>query len=298
MADLPITLVVGASNPSIDPLLSLSQEMTLLFAQSADEVIELTSDNEAIDLCVVSAVDTGQAKDLCAWLKTDSEMKSLPMVVLGSGNMEPPQYWLRAGAIDFLDYDTDPQLLAVRLKSYAELKHKNDLLSQIASLDSLTSLPDRRRLDEYLDIEWRRSLREYYPLSLIKLDLDLFGAFNQEYGLGRGDEVLRRVARALEASFNRAADMLSRYDGDEFVALLPSLELDSALILAEKMVDVVSGLGFENSAADGGILTASAGVATIEPSRDKRFQDLLDETAEMLSRAQQAGGDQAQGIAI
>lgn len=297
MSDRPITLVIGEVQRDQPPFPYIANEMTLLFASSADDVIELTSDNEPIDLCLVAEPDGYKARELCRWLKTDDELKHLPVVVLDSSTDSATE-WLSAGAIDCLDLAIRPELLAARLKAYGLLKQKTDLLSRIASLDSLTSLPDRRRMDEYLDIEWRRSLREYYPLSLIKLDLDKFTAFNEHYGLGRGDEAMRRIASALESSFNRAADMISRYGNDEFVALLPSLELDSALLLAEKMVNVVRSLGIANEAAEGQVLTASAGVATIEPSRDKRAQDLLDEAGEMLSRAQQMGGDQAQGIAV
>lgn len=297
MAERPIILVIGDIQRDQQPFPSLASELSLLFAASADDVIELTSDNEPIDLCLVSALAGGNAMELCRWLKTDEELKHLPVAVLGNGEPDV-QSWLSAGAIDYLDLSTPTELAVARLKAYGLLKHRTDLLSQIASLDAVTSLPDRRRMEEYLDIEWRRSLREYYPLSLIKLDLDAFTAFNEQYGFGRGDEVLRRVSAALEGCLNRAADMISRYTNDEFVALLPSLELDSALLLAEKMVEAVRDLGIEHEAADEQVLTASAGVAMIEPSRDKRYQDLMDEATEMLSRAQQMGGDQAQGIAI
>lgn len=297
MANKPITLVIGEPDHMASPYSFLSHDMALLFANTADEVIELTSDNEPVDLCVISAVDVDKARELCRWMKTDDEVKHLPLAVIGNGEGDA-QEWLRAGAIDYLDRNGDPELLSARLKTYSQLKHKNDLLARIASLDSLTSLPNKRRMEEYLDIEWRRSLREYYPLSLIKLDLDQFTAFNDQYGVGCGDEALRKIARVLEATINRAADMLSRYSGDEFVALLPSLEIDSALLLAEKMVDAIRDLGIENESSDSQILTASVGVAMIEPTQDNRYQDLLDEAAEMLSRAQQMGGDQAQGIAV
>lgn len=297
MADLPITLVIGETHRDAALYRHLSSDFSVLFADSADEVIDLTSDNEPIDVCLVRAANTEKAYELCTWMKTDNEVKNLPLVMLGDGDADAER-WLSAGAIDWFDENANPALLAARLKSYSELKHKNDLLLQIASFDSLTSLSNRRRMDEYLDIEWRRSLREFYPLSLIQMDLDRFTAFNDHYGIGRGDEVLKRIARALEPIFNRAADMLSRYGGDEFVVLLPSLELDSALALAERMVEAVRDLGIEHELSETNVLTASAGVATIEPSRDKRCQDLQDEAGEMLYRAQQSGGDQAQGIAV
>ena len=298
MADKPVLLVIGESNRQSALYEHLSSEMMVLYADSADHVIDITSDNEVIDVVIVSALGLGEkAYETCMWLKTDHEVKNLPIVVL-----EPDQnqafHWLSVGAIDCFDPSMNPTLLAARVKSYFELKHKSDLLARYASLDALTSLPDRHRMDEYLDIEWRRSLREYYPLSMIRLDLDGFTAFNDHYGIGIGDDALKRVARALESIVNRAADMLSRYGDDEFVALLPSVELDSALIIAEKMVEAIYNLAIPSEMSVAGVLTLSAGVATIEPSRDKRYQDLKDEVAEMLGRAQQSGGNQAQGIEV
>ena len=180
-----------------------------------------------------------------------------------------------------------------------DLQHKTRLLGDIASLDPLTTLASKERLDEYLDIEWRRSLREFYPLSLISLDIDLFTAYNDQNGLGSGDEALRRIARAIEGTSNRAADMVSRYQGDQFVVLLPTLELENALLVAEKMVAAVEELEIPNEASTvSDVITVSAGVATIEPSRDKRYEDLLDEAQEMLYRSQQDGGNQAQGVSL
>ena len=133
-------------------------------------------------------------------------------------------------------------LAAARIKTQLELKYKTGVLQDVASLDGLTALANKPRLDEYLGIEWRRSLREFYPLSLIKIDIDFFTAFNDHHGLGNGDDVLKRVARALMVNCSRAGDMLSRYSNDEFFVLLPAIELDSALTVAERMVEAVADL--------------------------------------------------------
>ena len=297
MSDKPSVLIIGEVNPAADIYTAL-EELNLMFAANADEVIDITSDNETIDVVFVRADHLGDtAAEICRWLKTDGELKLVPFVVMGSDPQQASQ-WLSMGAVDYLNADIHSSLLLVRLKLYFELKHKADLLTNIASLDRLTSLPDRHRLDEYLDIEWRRSLREFYPLSIIILDLDGFAAYNELYGVGSGDDALKRIARQLESIVNRAADMVSRYRDDEFVMLLPAVELDSALILAERMVEAVAGLAIVNEQSDTGILTISAGAATIEPSRDKRLQDLQDEAYEVLNRAQQGGGNQVQGISV
>jgi diguanylate cyclase (GGDEF)-like protein len=299
MSDKPSLLVVGQDSSQESVLTGLLlQQLNIVHADNADQVIDITSDNENPDLVLLDAIALGdKAYETCMWLKTDDEVKNIPIMVLGEpeGNI---QSWLAAGAVDYISPATLPELALARIKSQLELKYKTGLLAKIASLDELTALVNQHRLDEYLDIEWRRSLREFYPISLIKIDIDFFAAFNDNYGIGSGDEVLKRIARALSENINRAADMISRYSADEFVVLLPSLELENALALAERMVDSVLALDIAHDSSTYNKVTVSAGVATIEPSRDKRGQDLFDEVEEMLFQAQQSGGNQAMGIVL
>ncbi len=300
MSDNPTLLVISDDLNEESPLLLyLQQELQIVFASNADQVIDVTSDCEPLDLVLLDITSLGEkAFETCMWLKTDNEVKDVPIIVLGEQEQDVSR-WLSSGAVDYLCLSTPVGLAAARIKSQLELKYKTDLLMDVASLDALTTLPNKQRLNEYLDIEWRRSLREFYPLSLITVDIDSFTAYNDHYGIGSGDDVLKRVARSLQSSSERAGDMVSRYGADGFVILLPAIELNSALTVAERMVEAVRALSIAHDLSDvAKTITVSVGVVTIEPSQDKRYQDLFDEAEEMLYRAQQNGGDQAQGIAL
>lgn len=300
MPDRPTVLVIASvENRESELLVALQTQLKLVFAANADQVIEITSNNEPLNLMLVDIGGMDDAAyETCMWLKTDQETKDVPILVIGDSE-EDFNRWLSAGVLDYIRVSTPPELALVRIKSQLQLKYKTDLLTDIASLDGLTAVANKHRLEEYLDIEWRRSLREFYPLSLIKLDIDLFAPFNDHNGIGMGDEALRRIAKELQNNCLRAADMVSRYGPDEFIVLLPAIELESALMLAEKMVNAVQNLGIPHQLSKiAEQLTVSAGVVMIEPSRDKRYQDAFDELDEMLNRAQQKGGNQAQGIAI
>jgi diguanylate cyclase (GGDEF)-like protein len=123
--------------------------------------------------------------------------------------------------------------------------------------------------------------------------------FNDQFGICAGDDMLKQVAELLDSLTNRAADMVSRYDGDEFFILLPGTELNNALLLATRMMAGIALLGTPIGNDDNaGLLSASAGVATIEPSADKHRQSLVDEAGDMLERARQRGGNQVEGVAI
>jgi diguanylate cyclase (GGDEF)-like protein len=107
------------------------------------------------------------------------------------------------------------------------------LLEQMAMLDSLTGIPNRRRFNEVFEQEWRRCMRDGVPLSLIVVDVDHFKIFNDTYGHTAGDEVLRRIAKTLSTSLRRPGDFVARYGGEEFVILLPGIDSEGARNLSE-----------------------------------------------------------------
>lgn len=94
-------------------------------------------------------------------------------------------------------------------------------MERLSYLDDLTGLPNRRYFNDVRNREWRSALRENGSLSLIMLDIDYFKQLNDTFGHQAGDACLIAVAEALSKSLWRAEDLVSRYGGDEFVAILP-----------------------------------------------------------------------------
>ncbi len=119
-------------------------------------------------------------------------------------------------------------------------------LRAFSNIDSLTSIPNRRRLDEYLSREVRRAVRTASPLALIMLDIDYFKHYNDTYGHQRGDQCLAQVAAALESTLKRPGDMVTRYGGEEFVVVLVDTDKAGAAVLAEKMRARIESLAIEH----------------------------------------------------
>ncbi len=107
-------------------------------------------------------------------------------------------------------------------------------IEELAALDELTRLLNRRFGLRRLEEEFSRSLRHGVPLSVVLLDVDHFKRFNDTYGHDAGDLVLRRVARVMEASL-RAADVVARYGGEEFMLVLPGTGQRDAVVVAERI---------------------------------------------------------------
>jgi diguanylate cyclase (GGDEF)-like protein len=162
-------------------------------------------------------------------------------------------------------------------------------LRRIARTDDLTGLPNRRAFRETLDREWRQAIRSGSSLSLIFIDADYFKSFNDRYGHGRGDEVLRAIAGTLYSSIRRPRDIAARYGGEEFAIILPETNLAGALAIADNIRRTIAALSIVHEGSPYHVVTASLGVASGQPSRGSERSALLEAADQALYRAKAAG---------
>lgn len=169
-------------------------------------------------------------------------------------------------------------------------------LSQLALVDSLTQLSNRRYFDQQLNLEWRRLQRMASPMSLIMCDVDCFKLYNDTYGHQMGDRCLQKVAKAISTVIKRPADILARYGGEEFVVILPHTPQYGAIKVAEDIRVAVKKLNIphRNSSVDS-VVTISVGVAITVPNPEDN-PNLLVEAADLaLYEVKKRGRD---GIAV
>jgi diguanylate cyclase (GGDEF)-like protein len=156
--------------------------------------------------------------------------------------------------------------------------------------DALTGLSNRRHLNEVLQSEWDRGRREARSLAVIFIDIDCFKAFNDTRGHLEGDAVLTAVGSMLKTCLRRPADLAARFGGEEFVLLLPATPLPGALAVAHKVQQALQSLAIAHPAslvADR--VTASIGVAALEPTSELRSAQLLAWADEAAYAAKAAG---------
>ena len=134
-------------------------------------------------------------------------------------------------------------------------------LEQIALVDVTTGLKNRRGMETAFVRQLYRTLRAHLPVTLLMIDLDAFKQVNDRRGHLVGDAVLRRTAQQLAAAL-RPQDLLARYGGDEFAVLLPSVDEEQALTVAERIREIVAATAL--TPADEGLaaVTVSIGLAT------------------------------------
>jgi two-component system, cell cycle response regulator len=204
---------------------------------------------------------------------------------------------LRLGAHDYLTKppaNADEVTLTVgRAVEKKRLRDANQrLLHQLETLsrtDELTGLLNRRAFDETLQREVARSRRHNHPVGVVLLDIDHFKKVNDTHGHPVGDQVLRTLSAVVAAAV-RSEDTLYRYGGEEFVALLPHVDLAKEMLVAERIVAKVAHTPLRIGASDLQI-TVSAGAAVLRTQDDG--EALVARADEALYRAKAAGRNQA-----
>lgn len=178
-------------------------------------------------------------------------------------------------------------------ESQQQLLEANLVLQRLMNSDGLTGLSNRRHFDEYLDMEWRRALREQSELSLLMIDVDHFKSFNDSFGHVAGDEALRKVAESIRVCCSRATDLAARYGGEEFAMILPGTAAGGARLLAEKVRRTVEALAIHHDMpVPGSVLSVSIGVATLTPKTGLASLVLVDMADQGLYQAKNNGRNQ------
>ncbi len=168
----------------------------------------------------------------------------------------------------------------------ARLSHR---LHEMSTRDGLTRQLNHRAIYEQLTFEMERARRYRYPLSVILCDMDHFKEVNDTYGHLAGDAVLREGAEVLRASL-RAGDLLGRYGGEEFLAVLPQVEIEAACAAAERLRIGLEGLPVPLPTDPQVRITASFGVASMDELGAGATSDLLVSLADRrLYEAKAAG---------
>lgn len=126
-----------------------------------------------------------------------------------------------------------------RQTSFNIVKDLSDKFEKQAQQDTLTRLPNRRGIQQFIEFESARSRRQKKPLTLILCDIDRFKRVNDQYGHDGGDVVLKHVSDLFKASI-REQDGVARWGGEEFLFVLPDTEESNAVVLAEKVRETLA----------------------------------------------------------
>ncbi|MGM0419931.1 MAG: diguanylate cyclase [Bacillota bacterium] len=173
-----------------------------------------------------------------------------------------------------------------------DLKQTNRALEMLSNHDALTGIWNRRYFDQTFTEEWNRALRRNKPISLLFIDIDDFKAYNDFYGHQAGDLCLMKIAQEIKRNIRRAGEVVARFGGEEFVVLLPELDVKTAMKTAELIKSRIEALAIPGVGLDKSPVTISIGCSSITPQNWSSREELLGCADQAMYRAKRAGKNQ------
>lgn len=255
------------------------------------------SESDRPDLILLDIMMPGMnGYQVCQHLKSNEKTQDIPVVfVTAMHEIDDEEKGLRLGAIDYITKPIRPSILCARVRNHMELKQHRDLLEKMAAVDGLTGVANRRRFEETLDSEWKRSIRSNIPLAMLMIDIDFFKNFNDHYGHGAGDKCIKEIAATIATSTHREGDLTARYGGEEFVVLLPETDRDGVVSVAETIRTNIEALNIPHAFSQcSKNVTVSIGAGAMVPRADTSPEALVKAVDEQLYRAKRNGRNRIQ----
>ncbi len=171
-----------------------------------------------------------------------------------------------------------------------ELSDARKQLTDLANIDELTGLGNRRMVNKALRDEINRARRVGAPLSVILLDVDYFKKYNDTYGHPAGDKVLQLLAEVMRRATTRAGEVVARYGGEEFIIVLPGATNITAMRTATRLRELVNTANIPHKSSDvASHITISQGLVTIRPDSELEPMQLIEVADRALYKSKDSG---------
>ncbi|MBE9538187.1 MAG: diguanylate cyclase, partial [Proteobacteria bacterium] len=171
-----------------------------------------------------------------------------------------------------------------------QLRDARRQLTDLANIDELTGLGNRRLVNTALQEEINRARRSGAPLSIIMLDVDYFKSYNDTYGHPAGDSVLQVLADVMQRATSRAGEVVARYGGEEFILVLPGASNVAAMRTATRLRELVNAEAIPHEGSDvASHITVSQGLVTVRPDSDLEPTKLVEMADKALYKAKASG---------
>ncbi|BAZ16248.1 two-component response regulator [Calothrix sp. NIES-4071] len=219
------------------------------------------------------------------------------LMITGLDDPKSVDQAFECGASDFVTKPIHWAVLRQRVRRllqqaqlYKQLEAANQALQQLANVDGLTNVANRRHFDQCINSKWLALAQEQAPLSLILCDIDYFKRYNDKYGHPAGDTCLQKVATVLKYAAQKEQNLVARYGGEEFAVIMPYTTGAGAVNIAASMqagVRELEMVHIESTVSQ--YVTLSLGVGTVIPSFESSPQELITMADKALYQAKEQG---------
>jgi diguanylate cyclase (GGDEF)-like protein len=280
-ANKPDLILIDAIMPEMDGFACCKQLLQIAKNNLAIALANFDSGNGSFGNTVISKL----------WERTPI------LMITGLEDPESVDRAFEVGASDFVTKPINWAVLRQRVRRllqqaqlYKQLEAANQALQQLANVDGLTNVANRRHFDQCLNSKWLSLAQEQAPLSLILCDIDYFKRYNDKYGHPAGDTCLQKVASVLKYTAQTSQNLVARYGGEEFAVIMPHSTAGGAVSIAASMQAGVRELEIVHvESAVSNYVTLSLGVGTVIPSFDSSPQELITIADKALYQAKEQG---------
>jgi two-component system cell cycle response regulator len=269
-----------------------------VFAKNGREALELYAQHAPSIVITDWMMPDLSGLELCQQIRADPVHPYTYIIVLTSiSEKDNVVKGLAAGADDYLTKPFDPGEMLARIgvgrrtiDLHREIDGKNKLLEEMAHTDPLTSVPNRRAIEEWAGRQLRGAARHGYSLWVVHADLDSFKSINDNYGHDAGDQVLKEFAAILK-EYTRASDISGRMGGDEFLLVLTHVDEKHIRMTVERLREHFASKKFSFNGQSVSV-TASFGVRGFQGKEPPEFSLLVRQADKALYGAKRAGRNQ------
>ncbi len=215
----------------------------VMLAKSGEMAVELAQ-KHAPDLILLDVLMPGlSGYETIEKLKAIDATREIPVIFITAldGSIDEER-GLLLGAVDYITKPFHPAIVRARVRNHLRSVRQRVLLERFAMFDTLTELPNRRRLERAMSANFTAAA----PLSIAMLDVDHFKNFNDTYGHSQGDKVLQAVADVFRGFAHQHSIQASRYGGEEFVFWLPDFDQARAQSLCEQVRAAIEDISIEH----------------------------------------------------
>lgn len=271
---------------------SLKNDYDVLTIESFTKALKIY--RESSFNIVITEVNTSETQGIEVLRKFKEEKSDIPIIVVTTyKSVSIAVEAMKVGAYDYITkpFNKDELKLAVlhalEWKKLVEEAKEKKIYQELALLDDLTQIYNRRYFDELLRREIERSARYFQKFSLLMVDIDDFKRCNDTYGHLAGDKVLKETAKILLQK-TRNTDFVARYGGEEFVIIAPCTDKKGAATIAARLVAIVNKKEFiiESSKIEG--ISISIGISTFSEDASER-EKLIQSADAALYQAKKLG---------
>ena len=272
----------------------LQEQAKIIFAKNGEQAKELAR-KHIPDLILLDVVMPDLSGfDVIEFLKNDPETMNISVIfITGLANDDDEERGFNLGGCDYIYKPFKSNIVIARVIMHLELIRQRKMLDEIAHIDALTGVNNRRKMDVVLQDEVAANNKENTSLLVAILDIDFFKPYNDNYGHGAGDVALRQVGQALREIFLRPRDFVARYGGEEFVIILPDCDKAGAEIMLGNIAKSIKDKMIKHEYSSvSEQLTVSVGAVVVKSSEYSVVANIMKEADTLLYQAKNNGRNQ------